>query len=361
MRAKGKSVVARMNSCHAVSRALGRAARWLSGPARNAPPASPRVAIRLDSGGGARMLSPMRVALILNRSAGTFRRLDPESCRHRLVSILEGAGHVVESRLVGRRDLAGTLSGLAARDDLDGVVVGGGDGTILTAIVAGLGRTVPLGILPLGTLNLFARDLALPADPFEAAERLARARPAPIDLAEVNGLPFAIWASLGMHPWVVRRRDHMQREGIGKWRAMLIASLRALRRFPLVDVTLDSGEGAVTVRTPMLFITNNAWRDQPPPLSRAVLDAGTLEIHIAACSGRLSLLLLIVQTALGHWRGSRRLQTFAAHEVRVVSAKRRAMLSLDGEVTVMNSPLVFRARPKALMVLMPPPGGDGAA
>ncbi|TAN56206.1 MAG: sphingosine kinase [Magnetospirillum sp.] len=295
----------------------------------------------------------MRLALVINRSAGSFRTLPLDATAAAITAALAGAGHVIESHLVDRRELAQTLSALAGRDDLDGVVVGGGDGTILTAVLAGLGRDRPLGILPLGTLNLFARDLGLPLDPTEAARVLSSAIPTRIDLAEVNGLPFAIWASLGMHPWVVRRRDHLQRDGMRKWRAMVLAALRAFRRYPMVDVTLGMKEGSLAVRTPMLFITNNAWREQPLPLSREALDTGTLVIHVAACTGRLSLLWLVVEAFLGHWRASRRLQTFTAQEVRVTSRKHRVMVSLDGEVTVLNSPLVFKVRPKALSVLIP--------
>ncbi|OAN43939.1 sphingosine kinase [Paramagnetospirillum marisnigri] len=296
----------------------------------------------------------MRLALVINRSGGSFRRLPLDATVAAICAVLGEGGHHVEPQIVSRRDLARTLSDAARRPDLDAVVIGGGDGTILTGIVAGLGRDKPLGILPLGTLNLFARDLGLPADPIEAARVLANASPAHIDLAEVNGLPFAIWASLGMHPWIVRRRDHLQRDGMRKWRAMVLAALRAFRRYPMVDVTLDLPEGHVVVRTPMLFITNNAWREETPPLSRQSLDSGTLEIHVAACSGRLSLLWLMAETVIGHWRGSRRLQTFVTREVRVTSPKHRIMVSLDGEVTVMASPLVFKARPQALRVLMPP-------
>lgn len=295
----------------------------------------------------------MRLALVINRSAGTFRRLPVPETAAALASALAEAGHSVRTEIVGRRELARSLSALAESPDIDAVVVGGGDGTILTAVLAGLGGDKPLGILPLGTLNLFARDLGLPADPVEAARVLAGARPSLIDLAEVNGLPFAIWASLGMHPWVVRRRDHLQRDGMRKGRAMLMAALRAFRRFPLIDVTLNLPEGAVSVSTPMLFIANNPWREQPLPLSREALDTGKLVIHVAACSGRLSLLRLAFEAVLGHWRASPRLRTYTTEEVRVTSRKRRMMVSLDGEVTVMSSPLVFRARPKALRVLMP--------
>lgn len=301
----------------------------------------------------------MRLALVINRSAGSFRTLPLDDTVAAITAALVAAGHGVETHLVGRRELARTLSALAERPGIEAVVVGGGDGTILTAVLAGIGGAKPLGVLPLGTLNLFARDLALPLDPVDAARALAGAEPAEIDLAEVNGLPFAIWASLGMHPWVVRRRDHLQRHGMRKGRAMLLAALRAFRRYPMVDVTLTTPDGSLAVTTPLLFITNNAWKDQRPPLAREALDTGRLTIHVAACTGRLGLLWLVAQAFLGHWRASRRLQSFSATEVRVTSRKRRVMVSLDGEVTVMNSPLVFKVRPRALRVLMPV-GGDGA-
>lgn len=296
----------------------------------------------------------MRLALVINRSAGGFRRFPPAATVAAIRDAFVERGHQVELRMIGRHDLPACLAALSARNDLDAVVIGGGDGTILSAVGNGLGRDRPLGILPLGTLNLFARDIGLPLDPVEAARAVACAGTAAIDLAEVDGRPFAIWASLGMHPWIVRRRDHLQRRHMRKMMAMACAALRGFVHFPEIDVTLtlDRTEPR-RVRTSMLFISNNTWRDEPPPLSRQTLDTGRLEVHIATCSGRLSLLFLAVETMMGRWRTSRRLQTFSASEVTVASPRRRLMLSLDGEIAVMPTPLRFQVQPRALNVLIP--------
>jgi diacylglycerol kinase family enzyme len=295
----------------------------------------------------------MRLVVLINRAAGLFRRLPLDAVVADIDDGLQEAGHKVETIVCGPADLGGVTASLAARTDADAVIVGGGDGTLLTAILAGLGTTTPLGVLPLGTMNLFARDLGLPADPFEAARALAHAHCVDIDLAEVNGLPFAIWASLGLHPWMVRRRDHLQRDGMGKWRAMALAAFRALRRYPMVKARLTVAGKTFTVSTPLLVVTNNAWREGPPPLSRPALDRGLLEVHVARCETRLSLLWLAFNALLGRWRLGRLLETHQAEQVKVISRKRRTMLSLDGEVTVLRSPLMFRARPKGLKVLMP--------
>lgn len=296
----------------------------------------------------------MRVALVINQSAGTFNRLPLAPTVEACAEAFRAAGHDVEVIVCGRRDLAGALSTLAQREDVDAVVCGGGDGTALTAVLAGLGQRQPLGILPLGTLNLLARDMGLPLDPVEAAAKLAHGHVAAIDLAEVNGLPFAIWASLGMHPWIVRRRDKMQRGGLRKWPAFALAALRAFHRYPLVRVTLSVDGSQKTISTPLLVISNNAWHEQPLPLTRAALDRGELVVHVAKVTSRLGLLWLALRALAGAWNHNKLLETFKADEVRVISRKRRVMVSLDGEVTVLRSPLVFKLRPKALSVLMPP-------
>lgn len=297
----------------------------------------------------------MRLALVINRSAGSFRRLALEPTVDDIHAALSRYGHQVQVEVCGRRDLPAVLSSLVARDDIDAVIVGGGDGTAQTAILSGLGQDKPLGLLPLGTLNLLARDLGLPDDPQAAALALAGGRQAAIDLAEVNGLPFAIWASLGMHPWIVRRRDHLQAEGLGKWRAFALAALRAFRRYPLLRATLSVNGEATTVTTPIMVVSNNAWREDrlPLPPSRASLDRGELVVHVATTTSRLGLLWLAANALVGRWRVNRLLATFHADEVRVTSRRRRMLLSLDGEVTVLRSPLIFRSRPKALRVLVP--------
>lgn len=297
----------------------------------------------------------MRLALVINRSAGTFRRLPLEATVTAVTAELAAHGHQVEVEVLGKRALAASLAAWSRRDDIDAVIVGGGDGTFLTAILAGLGREKPVGLLPLGTLNLLARDLGLPADPVAAAACLGQGHPAEIDLAEVNGLPFAIWASLGMHPRVVRRRDKLQAEGMGKWRAFALAALRAFRRYPLMRVEITVDGVTSTMTTPIVVISNNAWAETPLPLppSRQSLDHGELMVHVAKTTSRLGLLWLALNALIGRWRINRLLAIFSADQVVVTGRKSRMLLSLDGEVTVLRAPLVFRSHPKSLHVLMP--------
>lgn len=296
----------------------------------------------------------MQIALVINRSAGGFRRHRLAATVTAIRTAFEAAGHRVDLWVVGRRELPACLAAQARRADLDAVVVGGGDGTILAAVSHGLGHDLPLGILPLGTLNLFARDIGLPLDPIAAAAALAAAGPVAIDLADLNGRPFAIWAALGLHPWVVRRRDHLQRRGWRKMLAMLVALLRGLIHFAPMTLTVRLDDAPPRLlRTPLLVVTNNSWREETPPLSRDTLDRGQLEILVADCPGRLALARLAVETLFGHWRTSPRLHRFSARAVQIEPVRRRAMVSLDGEVVVLAAPLHFQVHPCALRVLIP--------
>ena len=119
------------------------------------------------------------------------------------------------------------------------LIVGGGDGTISAAASALVGTETVLGILPLGTLNHFARDLGIPTDLDEAATLIARGSERRVDVAEMNGRIFINNSAIGLYPLMVVDRD-LQRKRLGRSKrlAMLVASLRTLARFNHQRLTL---------------------------------------------------------------------------------------------------------------------------
>ena len=95
---------------------------------------------------------------------------------------------------------------LAERGD-ELLIVGGGDGTISAAASALVGTETRLGILPLGTLNHFARDLGIPTDLDEAAKLIAAGAERRVDVAEMNGRIFINNSAIGLYPLMVVDRD----------------------------------------------------------------------------------------------------------------------------------------------------------
>ncbi len=142
----------------------------------------------------------------------------------------------------------------------DAVVAGGGDGTInAVASVVADSRTV-FGVLPMGTLNHFAKDLRIPLELDDAITVIAQGRVRRVDVGEVNGRIFLNNSSLGLYPDIVRDRERQQRRlGRGKWLAFCWATLAALRRYPFLNVRPQLGENSHPRRTPFVFIGNNEY------------------------------------------------------------------------------------------------------
>ena len=143
----------------------------------------------------------------------------------------------------------------ALADGAEAVVAGGGDGTInaVASVLAGSG--VAFGVLPLGTLNHFAKDLGIPLALDEAVRNVAEGKPMQVDVGQVNERIFLNNSSLGLYPDIVRDREKQQRRlGRGKWPAAAWATIAALRRYPFLSVrlTIDGAQHARS--TPFVFI-----------------------------------------------------------------------------------------------------------
>jgi diacylglycerol kinase family enzyme len=235
------------------------------------------------------------------------------------------------------------------------VVAGGGDGTInaVASVLAGSG--VPFGVLPLGTLNHFAKDLGIPLALDEAVRNLATGRPRQVDVGEVNDRIFLNNSSLGLYPDIVHDREKQQRRlGRGKWPAAIWATLAALRRYPILSVTLRVHGERLWRHTPFVFIGNNEYRMDGLSIGeRACLDCGTLSLYVAQHPGRLGLLRFAFRALCGRLAQERDFDILLAPEMEIATHHRHLRVATDGEVNVMKTPLRYRVRPGALTVLVP--------
>ena len=232
-----------------------------------------------------------------------------------------------------------------------------GDGTINAVASVVLDSGAVFGVLPMGTLNHFARDLRIPIQLDAAIATLAAGHVAQVDVGEVNGRIFLNNSSLGLYPDIVRDRQRQQRRlGRGKWTAFGWATLAALRRYPFLSVRLTLGEQGHARRTPFVFIGNNEYHMQGFNIGeRARLDGGALSVYVAQRPTRWGLLKLALRALLGRLRQSREFHVFQAGEMVIETRHRRLRVATDGEVTVMAPPLRYRIRPAALPVIVPHP------
>lgn len=292
--------------------------------------------------------------VILNATAGPG--YSSESLA-RLTEAFSAAG--AEARLLQARsgDDIAKLARTELRANPPVIVAAGGDGTLNTVAAVLAGTPTALGILPLGTYNHFAKDLAIPLELEEAVRVIVANHQATVDVGEVNGRIFLNNSSIGLYPAMVRERDSLRKRlGHSKPRAMFWAMLTVLQRYPFLDVHLEV-EGAEAERhTPFIFIGNNAYAMEGFEVgTRECLDAGCLSVYLAQRRGRWALLALVARALFGRLRAAGDFEALTTSAVRIATRQPRLPVATDGEVTVMDMPLEYRARPGALRVVVPAP------
>jgi diacylglycerol kinase family enzyme len=243
----------------------------------------------------------------------------------------------------------------AVDDGIRLVVAGGGDGTMNAVASALVDGPATFGVLPLGTLNHFAKDLNIPLALDDAIANVAHGRPVAVDVGEVNGRIFLNNSSLGLYPDIVRDRVKQQRRlGRGKWLAFCWATLAALHRYPFLSLRLHVHGAEHARRTPFIFIGNNAYTMQGLNIGeRTRLDEGRLSLYMAQRPTRFGLVRLACHALAGRLAQARDFDVLLAEDLTIQARRKLLRVATDGEVSLMAPPLNYRSRPGALTVLVP--------
>ncbi|HWJ74461.1 MAG TPA: diacylglycerol kinase family protein [Kaistia sp.] len=291
--------------------------------------------------------------IILNARAGTIRDLEPKAVEAQVREAFAGHTESVAVELVeGDRFIAAIDK--AAASEAATIIVGGGDGSASYAARKLIDSDRTLGVLPLGTMNLFARSLAIPTDLTQALDILAKAEPVRIDLGAVNGRIFHTLSGLGYFAEVARARAQVREDTnlpFGRYIAAARASLRAFVRPGILELTVEADDGRRDIETYALFIGNNRLSDGG--FDRPRLDEGLLEVHYAEGADFGNRMQAAIDLMAGRWRENPAIQSFTATTVTVTSRRPRLWVSVDGELTRLETPLRFECRAGALNVLMP--------
>jgi len=292
----------------------------------------------------------MSISVLLNRGGGTIAA-DP-SIADKVAAALKAAGIDAEIELIDGGDCEVRAKAAAERGDKL-VIVGGGDGSISAAASALVDSKTALGVLPLGTLNHFARDLGIPADLDEAAKLIAAGHERRVDVAEMNGRIFINNSAIGLYPLMVRDRDVQQKRlGRSKRLAMLVASVRTLARFNHQRLTLTVNDEKARVDTPLLFVGNNDYRlDIGAAGQRESLDDGQLSVFVMRKNTRRGLIAASIRALFNRARDDDMVSLENVQRLRVDSHRGQLSVSLDGEVVRETPPLDYRIRKAALRVI----------
>jgi YegS/Rv2252/BmrU family lipid kinase len=294
---------------------------------------------------------PQPIEVIINAGSGS---VEAEETKRKLTELFEENGVQANIHLAQN---GGEIVGLARKlaDSEAGIIVaGGGDGTTSAVAEEVLKAGKILGVLPLGTLNNFSKDLQIPQEIEEAVRVIAEGSVKTIDVGEVNGQIFVNNSSIGLYPHIVKRREKQQRLGHGKWRSAFWAALKMLKRSPFFAVRLETEEGTRIVKTPFVFVGNNEYEMDFFNIGRrACLDDGKLSVYFLHRSGRKGLFLLVLRTIFGRLRQTKDFEEIVAEEITIETRKKRVLVAFDGEVENLETPLRYKIHKRVLRVIVP--------
>jgi YegS/Rv2252/BmrU family lipid kinase len=242
----------------------------------------------------------------------------------------------------------------ALADGAEVVVAAGGDGTV-RVVCSELARTgVPLGIVPLGTGNLLARNLSLPLRATEAVEVALSGQDRAIDVVRVGGdeLPdtcFTVMAGLGFDAAIMAGASDALKARMG-WRAYVVSAVRNFR-YPASRVEVSVDDGPYQRSRARTVVVGNVGLLQAgiPLLPDARIDDGLLDVVVIGDLTKPDFLATFPKVYAGRHVEHPLVTVSHARRVELAADRPRAVYA-DGEHAG-ELPMAFEVEPAALAVL----------
>jgi YegS/Rv2252/BmrU family lipid kinase len=243
----------------------------------------------------------------------------------------------------------------AANGDAEIIVAGGGDGTICGVATQVSKADKVLGVLPLGTLNHFSKDLGVPQDLPEAVAAIADGKEIAVDLGSINGEVFVNNSSIGLYPEIVKDRENQQhRLGRSKWHAAFWATLHSLRMAPVVEVRTVVDGVEYIEKTPFLFVGNNVYdMDVHHIGTRKKMNEGNLFVYALRDGSRFGVVRMMAKLLTGRAKKKEDFRSTNIESITLTTHRKTIAVARDGEVGEMETPLEYKILPHALRVLVP--------
>ncbi len=300
-------------------------------------------------------LSGRKIVAVINKKSGTVGEATDLYSKTGINRLFRDMGIPADIHLVMPSLLEPELR-RAAKSDSEVIIIGGGDGSINMAANIIRGTHKVLGVLPMGTLNNFARSLGMPEDVSEAVKALAHSVPLSVDIGEVNGMVFVNNSSIGIYSEAVRMREqYMEKFGLRKYTAMAMAFMTLVWDLRIFELQIETSGKEEFIRAPFLFLGNNLY--DPQFLSyakRESLSDGVLSVFYPHRVGRFGLARIALMAFLGRLKDLPEMNILESAKLTVKSRLGWLRVSRDGEIGWMKPPLHYRILPKAINVLSPP-------
>ena len=299
----------------------------------------------------------MKLKAILNRDGGTFRTTDMSEYERLAERIFRDAGHDFDCMVVSGKDIVDVMQHEAESGGLDGLIAGGGDGTISAAASICWRNGIALGVIPAGTMNLFARSLKLPLDIRVALETLANGRVDEVDIGSANGRPFVHQFSARLHARMVRTRNSMSfASRFGKIRASVKAAFGVVLDPPVFDVAFKVSGRTQHRRVSAISVSNNEFGTDPLLFAND-LKGGHLGFYLANPMEPAGVARLAFDILRGRLKDNIDVTAMAvtAVDLHFPRSNGRSNCVIDGELLPMQRDVELRLHPGELKVIVGDP------
>lgn len=254
------------------------------------------------------------------------------------------------TRLTSAPGDARALAAWAVEKGFRTVVAAGGDGTINEVVNGLVGSDVTLGVLPVGTMNVFAAELGLPGDWQAAWEVIQAGHFRTIDLAVANEQYFVQLAGVGFDAQALQATTWESKRSLGPLSYLISAAQIAARKPPTLTVEADDQkrEGCfVLVGNGRYYGTRLAF------FKHAQVDDGKLDVLIFKNLGYLDIARYVGTILMGTHTELKDVEYFQTSKA-VVTSNEKVPVEVDGEVATV-APVTFRVSSRKLKVFVPKP------
>jgi diacylglycerol kinase (ATP) len=279
--------------------------------------------------------------VILNPAAGNGQ---PEHWQERIEGIVGGCpvhvtSHSAEAAALARR---------AAEEGFGKVVAAGGDGTVNEVVNGIAGSSAALGLLPIGTVNVFAIELGLPWRNLELCWNIIQGDEVRlVDLPSANGRFFVQLAGVGLDAQVVKETSLAFKRSFGPLSYLISAAQIAARQPP--KLFIESASTSVDEASFVLVGNGRLYGGPFPFFKHAIIDDGLFDVVLFKRLGYLEIIKYLQNVVFSSDIRAPDIEYFQTKHLRVTSAQ-DVPLELDGELAG-SCPIDFHIREKALRVL----------
>jgi diacylglycerol kinase family enzyme len=290
-----------------------------------------------------------RIRVIANARSGTVLAQGPAAFAAAVVDAFDRLGVTADVRLAKGDDLGNALRAALAEPDLR-VVIAGGDGTLMRLLPIIVAAERPIGLLPLGTVNLLGKDLGFTGDLLADARLAAGTDISRVSLAKAGTTLFHSNAGLGILGRMAREREEARRRfPFSRVFSFVWAATRTLVLARTMSIAFEVDGQLRHVRADAVLVTNNPFDDQT--LRRHTLDDGLLEVHVVTAERILDRLALALAVLRGRWRNHRTLHSLQCHSLQLERRDRaRTRLAVDGELLTLRGRITITATNQTISV-----------